>query len=302
MAASMQVIERMADASGVLPSTLDRTLRPLREANLVPMGEKGRGKSRGQYEPHHLVNVILGLAGYQPSDAETAVRLLRRDTFAQSGSEALIEDHFRDWIHRIAPPPQREDWDGTEEGEAKISGGAWLDTLVERLAVMPAQERGEFARICTAQEAEIALCVEWPSIVVSWRGEDGRREEFRFEVEQEPLSDLFRSNGIKAPRRRLTVFPLTILIVAAELAADTLDYPTKGLSFPPSGSTPESESAPDPARSEAPTRTNQPREHRATGYLTDRQNKRVCLNYQGHHGSRGPLNPLGEPHSYETGP
>src|SRR4051794_10981464 len=120
MATSMQVIERMADASGVLPSTLDRTLRPLRDASYVPMGEKGRGKSRGQYEPHHLVNVILGLAGYQPSDAEEAVRLLR-ETLPDDPAERKVECS-PDWIRHIAPPPRLQDWDGTEEGEAKLSG------------------------------------------------------------------------------------------------------------------------------------------------------------------------------------
>lgn len=77
MATSGQVIERFAEVSGFLPSTLDRMLRPLREAGMAPMGGRGRGQKQGHYEPQHLANLILSFAGAQPSDAAEAVRLLR---------------------------------------------------------------------------------------------------------------------------------------------------------------------------------------------------------------------------------
>jgi hypothetical protein len=71
------VIERFAAVSGLLPSTLDRMLRPLRDAGLVPKGAKGRGQRHGHFEPPHLANLIMALAGMQPSDAAEAVNLLR---------------------------------------------------------------------------------------------------------------------------------------------------------------------------------------------------------------------------------
>jgi protein-disulfide isomerase-like protein with CxxC motif len=77
MATSGPVIERFAEVAGVAPAAIDRMLRPLRTAGLVPMGEKGRGQRTGHYEAQHLANVIMGFAGQQFTDATDAVRELR---------------------------------------------------------------------------------------------------------------------------------------------------------------------------------------------------------------------------------
>ena len=59
------------------PSAVDRMLRPLRAAGLVPMGEKGRGKERGHYQVAHIVNLILAMAAEHHNQAADAVKALR---------------------------------------------------------------------------------------------------------------------------------------------------------------------------------------------------------------------------------
>ncbi len=77
MATSGQVIDRFATVLGLAPSALDRVLRPLREGGLAPAGSPGRKSLQGHYEPVHLVNVVLGLAGAQLSEAAGAAAALR---------------------------------------------------------------------------------------------------------------------------------------------------------------------------------------------------------------------------------
>lgn len=77
MATSTEVISRFAEAMAIQPSAVDRMLRPLRAAGLVPMGEKGRGKERGHYQAEHIVNLILAMAAEHHSRAADAVTALR---------------------------------------------------------------------------------------------------------------------------------------------------------------------------------------------------------------------------------
>ena len=204
-----------------------------------------------------------------------------------------MADRFWEKILQLAPPPWLGDYDETDDGEARISCGAWLDILTRQLAILPPQERLEFAEISTAQDAEIIMCLVPASVVLSWMGHNKRREEFHFSSLDTPLGELFPSHKTTARRRRLISFPVTILVIAAELAADTWQRRSTDLPFPPSGSIPESENASDPGRPEASTRTNRPRKPRVTGTLRSPETKRVCVDYQVHSGSRG-LRPLSE--------
>ncbi len=89
MARAAEAIFRIIEASDVAPTTVDRTaaflMRP--KSDLWPVSGKGGGKAAVHVEPHHLVNLILGLVADQPSDAEAAVRLLR-GTYADPDQEA----------------------------------------------------------------------------------------------------------------------------------------------------------------------------------------------------------------------
>ena len=88
MARGIESIVRFVDATLAPPTTVDRTAAFLQRArrDLWPMSGKGGGKAAVHVEPHHLVNLVLGLAADQPSDAEAAVRLLR-GTYADPASE-----------------------------------------------------------------------------------------------------------------------------------------------------------------------------------------------------------------------
>ncbi len=302
MARGAESIIRFVDATLAPPTTVDRTTTFLQRprCDLWPLSGKGGGKAAVHVEPHHLVNLILGLAADQPSGAEAAVRLLR-DTYASAPLRSGMDDPFLDKVLQLVPPPSLEDWNGTEPGEEKISAGAWLDTMTRRLASLLRQEQEEFAQVGKVASAEIAMCVAPASVVLSWIGPDQRREEVRFSSLDTPLGDLFASpsNRITAPRRRLTAFPVAILAVAAELAADTWNRRAADLPFPPSGSNPESENAPSLPGPGASTRTNQPRDQHAAGHYYTPETKRVCANYQA---PRGPFPQLKEPRSYATRP
>lgn len=219
-----------------------------------------------------------------------------------------MDDAFWDQVRQIERPPTQADWDRTLEGEEKIGGGAWMNCFTGKLAARSQQERDEFARICKAQEAEIRMCIAPPSVVLAWIGPDGRPKEFRFTTAEAdtPIEELFPSPSgrITARRRRITSFPMTIFVVAAELAADTWRRRGAAQTSPPSGSNPESENAPDRPGSEAPTHTHtkQPREPRAAGTLTNPETKRVCADYQAHSGPRGALQPPEEPRRHAARP
>ena len=61
----------------MLPSTLERQLRAQRLAGQLPTGRPGGGRASAHFEAKHLANVILGLAGAEPSDAPAAAEALR---------------------------------------------------------------------------------------------------------------------------------------------------------------------------------------------------------------------------------
>ena len=302
MARAVESIDRIIGATDILPTTVERTAAFLQQirTDLWPLSGKGGGKAAVHVEPYHLVNLILGLAAEQPSDAGTAVRLLRETTLFELPRRGMA-DRFWTKLIQIAPEPQPEAYDQTDDNEVGNSGGTWLNSLTAQLAALPPQERLEFAEISAVHGAEIVMCIDPPSIVLTWKGQDYRREEVHFSSGQ-PLEKIFPSPEITARRRRLTSFPVTILVVAAELAADTWRRRAADPSFPPSGSSPESENASGLPGPEAPTRTNRPRKPRSTGSLTTPETKRVCADYQAHIGSRG-LHPfLEEPQGYDTRP
>jgi hypothetical protein len=99
MAMTGLVIPEIANVSGLLPSTVDRMLRVLRAAGMVAMGKPGRGREHGHYSPSDLANVILGMAGPQPSDAAEAVMRLR-DLKNNEGN--LLGDTLEQQIAEVA--------------------------------------------------------------------------------------------------------------------------------------------------------------------------------------------------------
>ena len=68
MATGAYAVEKIAEATGILPATVFRTARTLREADqaLWPKAEKGGGRGAAHVEPSHLANLAIALAAADP--------------------------------------------------------------------------------------------------------------------------------------------------------------------------------------------------------------------------------------------
>ncbi len=121
MATALQVIGRLAALLGLLPSTLERQLRAQRLAGQLPTGRPGGGRVSAHFEAQHFANVILGLAGAEPSDAPDAAVALRAmslqdDWNPPPGATVLLptlEDQLAEWLDVIAEAYRRggQAWD-----------------------------------------------------------------------------------------------------------------------------------------------------------------------------------------------
>ena len=121
MPTGRQVAEHLAPAIGIPHSTLDRLIRALRAADLVPAGVPGHGgKSSVHFEIEHLVMVFYGLAAYQPAHGPHIARSLARlphiptDAFNARNSFALFKpppprptlgESLRGWMQCVADDP-----------------------------------------------------------------------------------------------------------------------------------------------------------------------------------------------------
>lgn len=123
---------------------------------------------------------------------------------------AATADGFREALFRFAPALTP----GT-------NGGAWVTALVNNLAIASSDERDEFTRLSESRKAEVRMCLNPPSIVMTWVGSDGRREEFEFAGSEAAAIDRPLPRRLKASRRKVTCFPMTIFVVGADLVADT---------------------------------------------------------------------------------
>jgi hypothetical protein len=79
MATGAQAVERIAEATALLPAHVFRFARYLREADqdLWPEAGKGGGKLAAHVEQRHLVNLAIALAVDDPGDAVKAVPVYR---------------------------------------------------------------------------------------------------------------------------------------------------------------------------------------------------------------------------------
>ena len=194
MATSGLVIDRFAEMLGMLPSSVDRMLRPLRDAGMAPMGAAGRKSQRGHFEPYHLANLMLACAGNQPSDAADAVRALRPLVFHKStGTNAGFS----------APLPSCDLGSAIEriiEGTEGIGPADGVD-----LAATP--QRGWTVWICFDP-------------LSAWIGFDGmhRRIDYYRPNQSSPAS------GKDAPRnmQKITTLFGAVMLTARELWQDTL--------------------------------------------------------------------------------
>lgn len=95
MATSGTVREGFAKTSGALLTTWSRIQQILRDAEMAPKGEAGRGLKHGHYQAPHLCNMLLAGAGAQPSDAADAVLALRPLQLVAGVGKARIVEFSR---------------------------------------------------------------------------------------------------------------------------------------------------------------------------------------------------------------
>jgi hypothetical protein len=301
MAQIGQVIPRIAKASGALPSTVDRMMRPLRAAELVPMGEKGRNPRTGHFEKSHLANLILSFGGQQPIDAAEAALALReyRYHFTSADPDG----------HTVIPPSEHPgtrvpNFDNLNLGELIE---ALLDVVAERISAGHPVTAFPLPRAIRLEPVKRRAVVYWrvPEKMFAWQADVYMAPPAAEPAAPEDLDSLVELARIGVSRE-VSIAP-SVLMAAGELWADTLAR--RGSLLLPPPTTPSATTAganietPEPHhRAPASDTHNQPREPRATGHAHTPETKRVCLNYQGHSGSRGPFHPLEEPRSHEARP
>lgn len=259
MATGSTAVETIAKAAGILPATVERTARTLKEAKIDawPLGRPGGGHSAPHVDPHHLVCLILALSGAQPSDAVATVA-------------ALFSLHLQQWDRAEEVEP-----------ETRYRGASVVHSVQKRNQLLQTNSLGaDLVRMIAALgEGNTALAEElrakqWTLILnptrpvarQTWRDPAAPKvlETKVYAPEQASLLDQLPSTGVepRAQVSRETTIPFALIEVAAELWGDTLAHrgslPLSGDA--PASADPESENAAPPARGTAPTRDQPPKE------------------------------------------
>ena len=76
MATLSDALEKLPSRLGHKRITVEGYCRDLRAGGLLPIGRRGGGRFAAQLDDEDLKNILLGLAGHQPSEAAAAVRAL----------------------------------------------------------------------------------------------------------------------------------------------------------------------------------------------------------------------------------
>ena len=190
VATATRTNELLPPILGMLFSTVERLLRALREAGLLPFGKPGGGKGSAHYDAYHLAYILLGLAGLAPSDAPEAVLALRSLPFfgPPSMPEGVkpplptLEDQLADWIKGA--------------GAARRHDATWF---LEDKAVL--------------QSWTMQLCLNPLHALITIQPKEGE-DEIQILYAADPEASV---PGV----RRLTVISGDVLLAVGELLADT---------------------------------------------------------------------------------
>jgi hypothetical protein len=149
VATGAEATERIAEATGLLPSTVFRTARLLREADkgLWPEAAKGGGRGAAHVEPRHLVNLAVALAVLQDPDivAAKVIRAYRALVAHRRDQHVLVEDD----VGQAASLLMTNDM---FNGSRAL--GAELERLIELLT------KGDSARVLESASLYIEFFVE----------------------------------------------------------------------------------------------------------------------------------------------
>jgi len=185
MATRAETTARLAASAGEKPMTVERRMRCLSDAGMVPKSGVGQGGPPAQLLAAHFANYIMALAGDQPSDGPDAVTKLSGCRL-KDGSQT-----FGDYL------------------TAEISYGATAEGA--------AQLRRDIAsRIKNGvTQRDITMCINPP---YAWVSELNENKTARVLKQFYPAYTWTE----EASRLRLTTIKLDLLQVAAELLADNL--------------------------------------------------------------------------------
>lgn len=238
MATTADAIERLAQVTGLLPATVGRVGRVLREhdANLWPQGAQGRGR-QAQVESGHLVNLALGVAVANPITEAAKAVLAYRSLSPLDAAHAAADD-VGETTDLLFGEMQPSAVDGYLVPKAAFSEkstlGADLEYLINRCA-----QTENAAQILAASSFEVELIIdaEMPAAIVRYRETDlafTKMREPRQHIYEVPRQYLwsaktdkrwsFLANEGTAPMVRKTILSAAMFAELAAICRDTLEH------------------------------------------------------------------------------
>src|SRR4051812_15301251 len=205
MSVASQVVEQLAAVSGRNRFTLIRMLGTLRAAKLVPKGGPGGGKSSAHFSVGHLANVLLGLAGPEPSDAaEASARLARLRAMK---FDPTPHDVHRHMLADRLSGPINADWSFPVP-----TLGQFIEHLIRNCMKAGGSSEGLAEAVAHADAAGAEWSLELGLSPLAAR------------VLRGTTVDMIFTAGVAAPRaalRVVTVLNMPVILTAADLALDT---------------------------------------------------------------------------------
>ncbi len=204
MSTGPQFTTALTPVSGFHEATLDKYMRDLRNADVVPSSGKGGGKAAVHLDHHHAASIILSMAAMGPGGAADAVRRL-----------ATLE------------------WEQPFEGEIC---GLWANLAAILSTLASIVFHGD--SLLEADETdnwELTVCLDPLMAWMSWT-QDGKEVRRHFTDPQSTMPSNLHPQEMHRGVRRLTVITVSVLNVAAELCADTLAHQARQIPTPPSPS------------------------------------------------------------------
>ena len=244
MASTQEVIDVFSTELGIKSAVLGRYARSLKEAvgpngerrDLWPVGGFGGGRKSAQPNGYHDTNLFFALYAPQPADAVAVVDEL--------------------WTWKKGPNMSASGKQLPDRDRGYSNLGEFVRLPIEALARADNATRSQWA----INMAAIRLCVDLEDGIAFVMNSATRQFQEDCEIFHAPWRNPFENESPNRVKRIVEV-PLALVVVAADLLADTLAQ-RGGLDLPPSGeaqtaTSPENETAPTLPGVEADTRTKQ---------------------------------------------
>ncbi len=173
-------LESLTAAAGILPSTMERTLRVLRPAGMVPLGARGLGNG-SPWLPVHLANLLLSLAAPEPSAAAAFATAFGDFRFVTSfdtlvdvpgvpkprAGNGTLREVLIAMIEGVTPSPKRIDFFMSPR---RLPEGTGFPMSARRADLVWRQEQDDEpadAYGCSTWPKAVSLRVSVPGVLVS---------------------------------------------------------------------------------------------------------------------------------------